>query len=99
MAQVTLAQTVLSVPDITCGHCERAITAALSPVEGVGRVAVDIPAKRVRVDYDPARVDVQRMTAILAKEEYPVASASDRQVEVSLEAVPVSACSCCGPSS
>lgn len=99
MAQATLAQTVLSVPDISCGHCERVITTALAPVAGVERVAVNIPAKQVRVDYDPTRVDVTRMTAILAEEEYPVApAASDGQPEADAEAGPIAGCSCCGAS-
>jgi len=68
-----MTQTVLSVPDISCEHCARTVTNALSPLEGVERVAVDIPAKRVTVDYDPARVDVEQMSASLAEEDYPVA--------------------------
>jgi len=66
----------LNVPDISCEHCERAITGALSPVEGVQMVKVDIPAKRVRVEYDEGTVNVERMKEILAEEEYPVESVS-----------------------
>jgi len=65
---------VLNVPDISCEHCERAITGALSPVEGVRTVRVDIPAKQVRVDYDESAVDVDRMKDVLQEEEYPVES-------------------------
>ena len=69
-----MATTILTVPDISCEHCERTITGALSPVAGVKRVAVDIPAKQVRVDYDEQRVDIDQMKAILADEDYPVAA-------------------------
>jgi copper chaperone len=69
-----MTQTVLTVPDISCDHCARTVTNALSPLEGVERVAVDVPAKRVTVDYDPARVDVAKMSAVLADEDYPVAN-------------------------
>jgi len=97
MAQATVTRTVLSVPDITCGHCERVITQALAPVAGVEAVAVDIPAKQVRVDHDPARAGVDRLAAILAEEEYPVASAAPAgQAEASGATVPVAGCSCCG---
>jgi copper chaperone CopZ len=65
---------VLNVPDISCDHCERAITGALTPVEGIETVAVDIPAKQVRVTFDGARVDIDQMKEILAEEDYPVAS-------------------------
>ena len=69
-----MATTVLNVPDISCEHCERTISNALTPVEGVHAIRVDIPAKQVSVDYDEARIDVERMQQILGDEEYPVAS-------------------------
>jgi copper chaperone len=69
-----MATTVLSVPDISCEHCERTITGALQPVEGVQAVSVDIPARTVHVEYDPAQVSVERMKEILQEEEYPVES-------------------------
>ena len=71
-----MAQTTLSVPDISCEHCERTITEALTPLEGVRDVKVDIPAKQVSVEYDEATVDVNRFKAVLQEEDYPVASAS-----------------------
>jgi len=71
-----MAQTVLSVPDISCEHCERTITETLSPVEGVRSVKVDIPAKAVTVDYDEATVSVNRFKELLKEEEYPVAEVS-----------------------
>ena len=69
-----MATTVLTVPDISCEHCERAISGALQPVEGVQSVNVDISGRQVRVDYDPTTVSVDRMKEILAEEDYPVAS-------------------------
>jgi copper chaperone len=64
----------LNVPDISCEHCQRTITTALGPVGGIRAVNVDIPAKQVRVDYDEARVNVERMKEILQEEDYPVES-------------------------
>ncbi len=70
-----MADTVtLNVPDISCEHCERFITEALTPVQGVQRVQVEIPGKQVRVEYDPATVDVAKMKDFLAEEDYPVES-------------------------
>lgn len=69
-----MATTILNVPDISCEHCERTITGALTPVEGIRTVQVDIPAKQVRVDYDDRQVDVDRMRSILEEEDYPVES-------------------------
>ncbi len=65
---------VLSVPDISCEHCERAITEALQPMAGVASVAVDIPGHRVTVEYDESRVTVARIKAAVEEADYPVAS-------------------------
>ncbi len=69
-----MATTVLNVPDISCEHCERTITNALTPVEGVRTVRVDIPARQVSVEYDERVVDVDKMQEVLQEEDYPVES-------------------------
>ncbi len=69
-----MAQTILNVPDISCEHCQKTITNALTPVPGVRAVDVDIPAKQVRVDYDASSVGLDRIQEILREEEYPVES-------------------------
>jgi copper chaperone len=45
----TAQQLIYSVPDVSCGHCRAAITAEVEKVAGVGRVEVDLDAKRVTV--------------------------------------------------
>ncbi len=69
-----MTKVTLNVPDISCEHCEHTITSALTPVAGVRSVRVDIPAKRVEVEYDDAAVDVSKMKEILQGEDYPVES-------------------------
>ncbi len=69
-----MATTVLNVPDISREHCERTITNALQPVEGVRKVSVDIPAHRVHVDFDESRGSIDKMKGILQEEDYPVES-------------------------
>lgn len=71
-----MTTTVLNVPDISCAHCQRAITNALQPVDGVQSVSVDIPGKQVTVEYDDSVVGVEQFKEILAEEDYPVESAS-----------------------
>jgi copper chaperone CopZ len=71
-----MATSVLNVPDISCEHCERAITHALTPISGVRTVNVDIPGKQVRVDYDESQVSVDQMKDVLQEEDYPVESVS-----------------------
>jgi copper chaperone len=69
-----MATTVLNVPDISCEHCERTITNALTPIAGVRTVNVDIPGRQVHVDYDESQVNVDRMKDVLQEEDYPVSS-------------------------
>jgi len=42
----------LSVPEISCGHCKSAIEAAVSTLDGVDRVEVQIDTSTVQLDYD-----------------------------------------------
>ena len=72
-----MATTILNVPDISCEHCERAITSALAPVDGVRSVRVDIPARQVRLDYDEQQVDLNHVKEILQEEDYPVDSVAE----------------------
>ena len=69
-----MASTVLTVPDISCEHCVKSVTNALTPVDGVQDVSVDIPTKQVTVQFDDSLVNVDKMQEILAEEDYPVAS-------------------------
>jgi copper chaperone len=67
---------VLHVPDISCEHCEHVIKQALGRTAGVRAVEVDVPAKEVRVSYDEAAVDLDRLKAVLQEEDYPVSSSA-----------------------
>jgi copper chaperone CopZ len=69
-----MAQATLVVPDISCEHCEHAITSALGPVDGVRSVRVDIPGHLVRLDYDESAISLDQVQEILADEDYPVES-------------------------
>jgi copper chaperone len=69
-----MGSVTLNVPDISCEHCERAITGALSPIDGVRSVSVDIPGKQVKVEYDEAQVNIEKMKELLNEEDYPVES-------------------------
>ena len=67
-----MAKATLVVPDISCEHCEHAITEALTPVVGIQTVRVDIPAHRVELAYDESSVTIDDVKKILAEEDYPV---------------------------
>ena len=69
-----MATTVLSIPDISCAHCQNTITNALTPLDGVQSVAVDIATKKATVQYDPSVVQIDQMKQVLDEEDYPVES-------------------------
>jgi copper chaperone len=71
-----MTKKLLTVPDISCEHCERAIKRALESLEGVESVRVDIPAHVVSVEFDERRVGLDRIKEVLLAEEYPVAAVS-----------------------
>jgi copper chaperone len=67
-----MAKVILDVPDISCEHCERAITKALQGEPGVASVKVDIPTKKVYLEYDPSELTLDKVRLILDDEGYPV---------------------------
>ena len=69
-----MTKNVLTVPYISCEHCERAIKGALEPLAGVSLVQVDIPAKKVTVEYDESKVGIEKIKQAVEDEEYPVAA-------------------------
>ena len=69
-----MTSAVLNIPEISCDHCARTVTEALTPIEGVRHVRVDVPAQQVHVEYDETRVGLERMKSVLEEEEYPVVS-------------------------
>ena len=46
--------TVFSVPDMTCGHCVKAITGAIAELDPQAVVQVDLANRQVRVDASVA---------------------------------------------
>jgi len=44
--------TIFTVPDMTCGHCEKTVRSALGEALPGAAVTIDLAAKRVTVDGD-----------------------------------------------
>ncbi len=71
-----MATTKLDVPDVSCDHCARAITQALTPQPGIAAVQVDVAGKHVTVEYDERLMALTRIEALLDDEGYPVEGAA-----------------------
>lgn len=70
-----MTRVTLTVPEISREHCERAITETLSPQAGVKSVAVDIPARKVLLEFDEAQINLDKVDELLDEEGYPIESA------------------------
>lgn len=56
---------VLSVPDISCEHCVKTIDGTLGIQPGVEAVQTDIPTKTVHLRFDPPRLSMEQIEALL----------------------------------
>jgi copper chaperone CopZ len=69
-----VAKVILDVPDISCEHCQKAIEGALRKEVGVASVRVDVPTRKVYLDYDPSKLTMEQVNAVLDDEGYAVAA-------------------------
>ena len=69
-----MAKVILSVPDISCEHCQKAIEGALGKEKGVASVKVNVPERKVYLDYDPSAITLDNVSAILDDEGYAIAA-------------------------
>jgi copper chaperone len=65
---------VVSVPEISCAACKTAVEGALTPLDGVRAVVVDIAGKQVNVDFDEALIDHDALVAAIENQGYTVAA-------------------------
>ncbi|MCA1245728.1 heavy metal translocating P-type ATPase [Massilia sp. MS-15] len=61
----------LTVEDMSCGHCVGRVTKAVQGIDPAAQVAVDLPAKRVRIDSE---ADLERIVAAIDAAGYPVSA-------------------------
>ena len=57
----------LDIPNMTCGHCVRAITQAVTAADPVAKVQADLPNHQVRVDTALTR---EAVAAVLTEAGY-----------------------------
>ena len=62
----------LSVPEISCGHCKSSIEAAVSPLDGVDRVEVQIDERTVQFDYNGTDATLTTIVAAIEAVGYEV---------------------------
>ncbi len=62
----------LDIPNISCEHCSKAIEDALSAIDGVQAVSVDIPDKYADATFDEADVSLDKIEDVLKDIGYEV---------------------------
>lgn len=72
MTDSSITTKTLVVPEISCGHCKQSIEGAVSQLEGVTSVDVEIEPRRVNLAYDEARVDLEKIKAAIEEAGYEV---------------------------
>jgi len=52
-----------TLPTMTCGHCVKAVTAAVQQVDAAARLQIDLPTHQVRIESTRPAVDFERALA------------------------------------
>ena len=67
-----MERTVLRVDGMSCEHCVKAIKNAVGTLSGVARVEVDLNAKTVTVEHDPAQSPLEKIKLEIEGQGYDV---------------------------
>src|SRR5215213_4595145 len=76
MSETKLQQIDLPITGMTCASCVRNVERALTKTEGVDTASVNLATERASVQFDPAKVDVNRIIQRVQDAGYGVATAS-----------------------
>ncbi len=61
----------LTLPNMTCGHCVRTVTAAVQRVDAQAKLDVDLPQHKVHIE---SAQEAEMFRKALAEEGYPAAT-------------------------
>jgi len=67
-----MEKTILNVEGMSCEHCVNAITKAVKALPGIAKVAVDLAAKSVMVEYDSGKTPLDKIKAEIQEQGYDV---------------------------
>ena len=63
---------VLNVEGMSCSHCENRVKKAVSAINGVSNVTVDLAGKTVTVEYDSSAATVKQIKDAIEEQGYDV---------------------------
>jgi copper chaperone len=67
-----MEKTVLKVDGMSCEHCVKAVTKAVSALPGIGGVTVDLKTGTVTVEHDPAQSPAAQIAFEIEEQGYDV---------------------------
>ena len=67
-----MEKTIINVEGMSCSHCVNAVTKAVSSLEGVFQVQVNLEEKTTVVEYDSAKIALDVIKAAIEEEGYDV---------------------------
>ncbi len=68
-----MVKSILKVDGMSCEHCVKAITKAVSALHGVRGVSVDLKGKTVTVEHDPVLSSLDKIKQEIESQGYDVA--------------------------
>ncbi len=71
--RTNLEKQILKVEGMSCGHCKMAVEKAVRSLPGVLAAEVDLAAKTLKVDFDPAKSDLAAIKAAVEDAGYTIA--------------------------
>ncbi|MBM7609650.1 copper chaperone CopZ [Ureibacillus composti] len=62
----------LNVKGMSCGHCVKAVEGSVGALKGIEKVAVDLQAGKVNVEFDQQQVTVDQIKEAIDDQGYDV---------------------------
>jgi P-type Cu+ transporter len=93
----------IKVYDMTCGHCQKRVADAISSLDGVEAVEVDLESESAKVSFDPQKISLDEIKGAVQKAGYSTekemqanikAEASAKGPEEEAQACPLTAQEC-----
>jgi len=75
----------IGVYGMTCGHCQKRVADAISSLEGVNSVEVDLESERATVSFDPDKVNLDDIKGAVQKAGYSTEIEKEAQAETQAE--------------
>ncbi|WP_377888020.1 copper chaperone CopZ [Alkalihalobacillus sp. R86527] len=67
-----MENTTLTIKGMTCNHCKAAVETALTELDGVNGVEVDVSKGKADVSYEASKVSVSDMNEAVEEQGYDV---------------------------